>query len=1329
MTFNYNPNKIIQEINEKQAKGGSLSINKTANEVTYSYAHGINAKRLASNPPDSAYLTTYNKMPEGFDGNVIIQNFRNFEEQFNFKLVESYKLYQQVVEDSRNNLPLNDMLMNLVNENYEMNIRINLNHLYNNAPSFFFKKFVAQNSEQFNGNNGGTFNINIEYYQKYIYLLCLINYVVNNMELPVVKAIEGIDDVIKWCLIRRDTSLQFIIIGPVNNIEMDLNFEKHYDILISPANGIDVISQYQTITQLNNISYDMLRTIGILETRPNSFTKLLNESESVTVQIKIDKPEHIINDSGFLKYDCSGISLGDIIGIQDMKGKFYDMKTDSPMPRVMSRIAIKQLEEIFQRYSKFNLEKLTFATVGYKSNITSFLYSDIIFEGVVCPMRNYVSEIDNTYVTFRGTFTGNSLEYEFTPHFKEFTYRSLLVLIRHMKIYINRKFELNPTTYKVPTDDIFNIPIIKYINTDIVTYGENGYITDDDNSERYLLLSAVKNITKRDTTKILDMLLYDETDEIKPMFPVIFFKTKDEIEANKNIIPNVCPKSLDEMMYVMDEERRNQMITQLADPIFRERIGVENVKELTRQVGEVKNSFNAVFNSYKNIWNMLSESLPPETKHANQLEELQRLITGFIHQHYNKGALQDIFIRSFYEFFYYTRSELETYLKNRNLSVKPPNFNMIRSKIKNCNINELIRGLQLIINIRQPLQFNGKITFSISSVQTVTKTWRETVEYLISSFKPTSKDAYIFNSQVILQICEEAKRLRADELERIKNQNITSNVYEHYIVKIDTTKGIIVEEQFKDRTEYNVKYFTLSTLPDGNIEVIDATKPNQEYIYISNVINDLQEIIVHKEDNHKEGSYIKNNYIYSKSLSLLQNTNQTVFVNNDETDVVDMDSYYYFYDGYIITVNIGNIKINIGCNDYSCEDNNGTFEINYLDDEQPYIEIILPNNIHIYERYISEDIRNNIYACTYDGNELVIRQGANNIKIDHRTIVIDGIFKCNIQQKTVLTSYLKEINPYVFIENQAYHINRDKSWAYKLWNTKGKNFMPYYIPYSICFKPYNIKPFTDYNYVINYINNIKTINNTAIIYVMEDESVVFLNVENLNDYKNVDVDLYIGEVIEYTHGYANTRDRTELLINNMKFEIEIDVVNSRINIIKGNQVIFTNRLQYGLTKNLYRFSNDYVLNIFVSENLFYYQVYYASFYIINFVKRESWKFDPILYTNENIFKSMTMTAPKLTNIPIFEISDNKEIFKFNRFRSKLNVNKFYPTPLMFNIPGTSDLRYCNLQTNEKHYEATLIPRVNMEGSELKTIPDIDVIEKNCEVRFTDLSMNLIMKFS
>lgn len=395
-----------------------------------------------------------------YDNSMIIKDLSK-----NYKFIKVQTLYNRIIADTRT-LPYNTLFLEKIRIYYKQHFWNNIANIYNFAPSFYYMLFKSK-------------ELLYQTYQKYYLLLCIIQYTSEYENTDVFDAFKKDSKIIiDWVQPRKDANIPYILRGPLKNSPMHLNFMEHYDNLISPNYTIENITQYLILVGIQNNYMELANFRKDMNSRENVFYKNLDKARKYTLNINTIYVKKEIGDNNVLKFDLSDIDVGDIIE-QNKKAYYNTLDTIKTTNIIQSKMNIKRIEAIFNKYSTIKIIDFRISKKTYLSSLTAFDNIFLVFQGVNCDERN----VDNDYVLndgnlkFSGFFTTteNDDYFTFHPRIDMISYRQTLTNINELKLYLltpslNNINTILPFPVNVNINkyslNIFNQPVYIFINYD-----------------------------------------------------------------------------------------------------------------------------------------------------------------------------------------------------------------------------------------------------------------------------------------------------------------------------------------------------------------------------------------------------------------------------------------------------------------------------------------------------------------------------------------------------------------------------------------------------------------------------------------------------------------------------------------------------------------------------------------------------------------------------------------------------------------------------------------------------------------------------------------------
>lgn len=363
----------------------------------------------------------------GYNGTPVVEVMYDFEKKFpQLKFEDTANLYDQLITDART-LPIVTQIGDKVGDDYHTRFMVNLNNIYQNAPRFFSDNFIKS-------------PIGFAKYQQYYYLLCFINYIEEHKHEEELYRMNNFDKVLDWISTRRDPNIAYILKGPEDNTPFNINYEEHYNTLISSSSSMDKISQYQQLTTSQTMSSDIMRILNFMMTNPNVFYKTPDEAKKYTITIDSSKGVLVeVDNNNNLIFDCGYVNLGDTTE-QNMTAKYDNLDNVQTSEEVDSKLATKKLERIFNMYSRVKILDFVIAPDTFITSLDAFPKVFLVFQGVTCSERNIYNTVENNDFKIGGSFIRTSRGYEFKQDVNAITYKNTRTKVTAFRLFLS----LNP---------------------------------------------------------------------------------------------------------------------------------------------------------------------------------------------------------------------------------------------------------------------------------------------------------------------------------------------------------------------------------------------------------------------------------------------------------------------------------------------------------------------------------------------------------------------------------------------------------------------------------------------------------------------------------------------------------------------------------------------------------------------------------------------------------------------------------------------------------------------------------------------------------------------
>lgn len=325
-------------------------------------------------------------------------------------------------------------------------------------------------------------------YQVLIYLCVLIEYVFENREnQEFIKMDSEITKIIDWVQCRNLPDLSYIIIGPTVNTNYQIDYKNLYKYLISPANSSlkygDNITEYMQLMSSRTIEKLISENNNIIQTKPNSYDKLQNISETFLIYFDTDNGCLFnYNKNDDLIINCQNINIGNVS--EDKMNLRYDEKINTnKLLNIDPKTASGQLNKLLMKYNTIKLNNLLISASVYQTKLNVFEKVYVVFPNIY--MYTRTNNIYNTgTLQISGKFIFNEqYYYEFIPDRLEgISYKSLTAYVKDISFYISDKptKKNNIISYKpflkFSKNILYNIPII--INHRVIPKNKSNYIIE-----------------------------------------------------------------------------------------------------------------------------------------------------------------------------------------------------------------------------------------------------------------------------------------------------------------------------------------------------------------------------------------------------------------------------------------------------------------------------------------------------------------------------------------------------------------------------------------------------------------------------------------------------------------------------------------------------------------------------------------------------------------------------------------------------------------------------------------------------------------------------------
>lgn len=406
-----------------------------------------------------------NESPLLYTVNEMNGNFYDTLDEFyriisKFRFLDLNVVYSNIVQES-GVLQYNEIFMKQVNDFFNKYFNACLNNYYKNSPIFFNYLFPIDE-----GNNMYKNKNTHQYFQKYYYLLCIIEYtnVYKNSEELQSLPLEFVNNITNWCITRNDPNIEYQLIGPKRNQVIKFDFISHYHTLLNIQNTTKEITEYNKLVKLQNINDNSVNILSTVLNRDNVYDKTPDNAREYTLNIDtFYLNEKEIDSNNRLIFDLSYIDYGDTSS-DESKARLDEININDKHENTLHKLNVKRLEEIFNKYSRIKVSSMIINKDTYITNLKGLNKCYLVFDGITCSDRT----IDNNdYIsgnlTIPGTFKINEQNnYEFIPLSDYTTYRKNRTRIKNCKIYLYAEHNIIPNivNIKVSKNDFYNVKIL-----------------------------------------------------------------------------------------------------------------------------------------------------------------------------------------------------------------------------------------------------------------------------------------------------------------------------------------------------------------------------------------------------------------------------------------------------------------------------------------------------------------------------------------------------------------------------------------------------------------------------------------------------------------------------------------------------------------------------------------------------------------------------------------------------------------------------------------------------------------------------------------------------
>ena len=369
-------------------------------------------------------------------------------------------IYEAVIADART-LPKILFLEQLVSSYYSRVIMNNIINIYTYSPSFYAKVIYAS-------------DINFKLYERFIYLLTLIQIVLDNKDQQdFMEKDERMKDVVEWCLTRKIQDINYLLQGPTSNQEYSIDYSLMYHSLISPSSSKASVADYLTLATLQEVNANFLKYREEFVKKPNVYDKNPNYAQSYTISIDTRQNAKFKYDNvGNLVVDCNDIDLGSSTNDNvDLEINNAIVNTESLKYEPKSQPT--KFGNLLHQFSIFRIKSLLILKSTYKTALRNYDTCYITFPNITLDGRfNQVYKNGALQVAGRFKENNNNKYWEFEP-FNDVVYIPKTANVKRFEFYVSPKpgssNKPNPNNFKIATEinKYYNIPIRVHSNEEL----------------------------------------------------------------------------------------------------------------------------------------------------------------------------------------------------------------------------------------------------------------------------------------------------------------------------------------------------------------------------------------------------------------------------------------------------------------------------------------------------------------------------------------------------------------------------------------------------------------------------------------------------------------------------------------------------------------------------------------------------------------------------------------------------------------------------------------------------------------------------------------------
>lgn len=402
------------------------------------------------------------------------------------------ELYRDVSMQART-LPMSEALETALSSIYPDYLKNNIINLHRFAPSFYVQNISCStnkavmnqlyyayvkeakimdtpfNKTAFIGAKTNDVEINFQNYQLFIYLLTLIHYVTSRStdEMFINADRETIPKIISWCSTRKGQDIEYMLRGPLSSSAYTLDYVQKFNGLISPSNDISSITDYMSLTTLQDMNGNMEHVNQSILSRANAFTKLPNVNEAYIINIDTHVDcKFRIDSKQNLMIDCQGVDIGDSLYSEQANVKLDAKVFATKMAEIDPKNTGGKLKKLLDGYSSIKINELLINRNTYQSPLDVFDKIYVRFPGITLANRSNQSRKTGD-LQIDGRFELRGDYYVFIPsRAGGVTYKTGYSNVAQFEFMITERpdelsvIKYNPFKLNVGVNDIFNVPVM-----------------------------------------------------------------------------------------------------------------------------------------------------------------------------------------------------------------------------------------------------------------------------------------------------------------------------------------------------------------------------------------------------------------------------------------------------------------------------------------------------------------------------------------------------------------------------------------------------------------------------------------------------------------------------------------------------------------------------------------------------------------------------------------------------------------------------------------------------------------------------------------------------